>query len=74
MKEILDKFLLPKSLEAVKIILALFERLRNQEYTLFDILTALQIDFDHFATENKAEAAATWKVTTTAKAVERGTA
>jgi hypothetical protein len=74
MKEILDKFSLLKSLEAVKIMLAPYERLRNQESTLFDILTALQVDFDRFAAEKKAEAAAKRIAATAAKAAQKGTA
>jgi hypothetical protein len=71
MKEILDKFSLLKSLEAVTDILAPYERLKNQERSLFHILTALQVDFDGFAAEKKAETAAKWKATAAPKAAER---
>ena len=43
MKEILDKFSILKSVEAVVNILAPYKRLRNQEHALFALLTALQV-------------------------------
>ena len=74
MKEILDKFSLLQSLEAVTEILAPYPRLQNQEHTLWGILKALRVDFDRFAAEKKAETAAKRKATAAAKAVERDAA
>jgi hypothetical protein len=71
MKEILDKFSTLKSVEAVANILAPHKRIRNQEHALFALLTTLQVDFDAFAAEKKAENAAKRKATAAAKAADK---
>ncbi|KAF8237225.1 hypothetical protein L208DRAFT_1375759 [Tricholoma matsutake] len=69
-KEILDKFSILKSVEAVANILAPYKQLWNQEHTLFAILTNLQMDFDSLAAEKKAENAAKQKAIMAAKVAD----
>jgi hypothetical protein len=67
-KEILDRFSQLISIEAVKIFLQPYERLKHQEHGLFNILQALKIDFDVLTTVKKAETAAKRKATAATKA------
>jgi hypothetical protein len=70
-KEILDRFSQLISLEAVEIFLRPYERLRHHEHGLFNILTALKVDFDVLAAVKKAETAAKRKATKATKAAEK---
>jgi hypothetical protein len=72
-KEILDKFSILKSVEAVASILAPYQQLRNQEHALFAILANLQLDFDALAAAKKADNAAKRKATAAAKVTDTET-